>query len=642
MTLSIAPPLDGDVTWDDLASVNQTDPRDAARIYARMGLTPIAVHGIRIDGTCTCARAECEAVGKHPIERDWQRAAVDADRLDSLLVRVPCANVGLRMGKQHARLTLLCIDIDGDRELLEPLENELGALPDTLTAGTGVGQHLLYRIPDGALPPRNRVRLSEGVDLRSTGGQIVAPPSKHRTGRRYRWLDVRAPEVLPSAWIARLGFDPTTASKQTAGRARNVTPYALAALTQECAAVRGTAVGGRNNRLNAAALKIGQLVAGGSLDEELAVNALCAAAASAGLGQRETDATIRSGLEAGRRQPRSAPQQTSPAATPTSSGRIDILGAHGIFAPLEPPEYLIEPVIIRGSVAELVAYGASGKTWVAVDAALSVGAGVPWLGRFRAAAGEALYLDWENGTYELRRRMQAVARARALVTPVAGVALAAMPDLYMSAPDFAERLKPLADGRALIIVDTLRAATPGFDENDSRIRSGIDLLHRVGEQTGCAFLVLAHAKKTSRDESVTLREAGRGSSAIFDAADTVFHLTYTEGEPLRVSHTKARTGNAVSPFAVRIYDGDDGAVHVDASDAPQTADRFDDLCDRVLAIVRENPGESTRVIRERVGGRSTAVAAALDRLRHAGAVRNTGAGRADCWVAIVRNGGQGP
>jgi hypothetical protein len=406
--------------------------------------------------------------------------------------------------------------------------------------------------------------------------------------------------------------------------------------------VRAADVGGRNNRLNTAALKIGQLVAGKELDEELAVNALRSAATSAGLGQAEADATIRSGLEAGRRQPRSAPQQAAPTDAASTSTRLEILDADRIFAPLEPPEYLIEPVIIRGSVAELVAYGASGKTWIAVDAALSVGAGVPWLGRFRAAEGEALYLDWENGSYELRRRMQAVARARSLVMPVSGVALAAMPDLYMSAPDFAERLKPLAEGRALIIVDTLRAATPGFDENDSRIRSGIDFLHRVGEQTGCAFLVLAHAKKTSRDESVALREAGRGSSAIFDAADTVFHVTYTEGEPLRVSHTKARTGNAVPPFAVRIYDGDERAVHVDASDAPQSADRFDELCDRVLAVVKENPGESTRVIRERAGGRSTAVAAALERLARAGAVRNTGSGRADSWMAIVRNGTQGP
>jgi hypothetical protein len=630
------------MAWEDLSSVNQSDARDAVRVYLRLGLCPIAVYGVTTDGACTCGRSDCSAAGKHPIGSGWQHRSVELQRLDDLLIRHPNANVGLRMGKQDASLALVCIDVDGERLLLEALEAELGELPPTLTARTGKGSHLIYRMPEALKSPGNRTKLAHGVDVRGMGGQIVAPPSMHRSGRRYRWENAREPDVLPAAWLAKLSANriprAPVAKAFEPGRAAR---YALAALASESDAVRSAELGGRNNQLNVSSLKIGQLVGGGGLDEELARSALHTAARAAGLSAPEAEATITSGLTAGRANPRVVPEP--PGAPPTvdnsSAPRIEILNAEAIFAPLEPPDFLIEPVIVRGSVAELVAYGASGKTWIAVDAALSVGAAVPWLGRFRASRGNSLYLDWENGSYELRRRMHAVARGRSIETPVAGVSLACMPDLYMSAPDFGPRLERLADGCALIIIDTLRAATPGVDENDSRIRSGIDLLHRVGERTQCAFLVLAHAKKTSREEPVGLREAGRGSSAIFDAADTVLHVTYSEGEPLSVAHTKARSGHPVSPFVVQIADGDNGAVHVDASDGKQRADQFDELCDRVLVAVKANPGESTRVVRERVGSRHASVAAALDRLVHAGAVRNEGVGRADRWVPILRNGG---
>ncbi|MEI9940200.1 MAG: bifunctional DNA primase/polymerase [Pseudomonadota bacterium] len=36
-----------------------------------------------------------------------------------------------------------------------------------------------------------------GVDIRSEGGQIVAAPSVHASGRPYRWFDAREPAVLP-------------------------------------------------------------------------------------------------------------------------------------------------------------------------------------------------------------------------------------------------------------------------------------------------------------------------------------------------------------------------------------------------------------------------------------------------------------
>ncbi|HEU4544635.1 MAG TPA: bifunctional DNA primase/polymerase [Jiangellaceae bacterium] len=180
--------------WHDLHYISITDKLDAIRIYARQGLHPILIHGVR-DGRCTCGRHPCAAIGKHPVHAGWQRAALDLDALDRDL-RDSHYSIGLRTGRQPSGLVLVCIDCDGERSLLEPLEAKFGKLPPTLTASSGKGLHLIYRF-EGKGPPKNRVRLSAGVDVRSEGGQIVAAPSLHASGRRYRWIDIREPAVLP-------------------------------------------------------------------------------------------------------------------------------------------------------------------------------------------------------------------------------------------------------------------------------------------------------------------------------------------------------------------------------------------------------------------------------------------------------------
>jgi hypothetical protein len=87
--------------------------------------------------------------------------------------------------------------------------------------------------------------------------------------------------------------------------------YGLAALDRELAAISSTGKGGRNARLNEAALKLGALAAGGALDHSEVARALYHAALALGTDESFTDAsikaTIRSGLAAGLKQPRGVP-----------------------------------------------------------------------------------------------------------------------------------------------------------------------------------------------------------------------------------------------------------------------------------------------------------------------------------------------
>jgi hypothetical protein len=109
---------------------------------------------------------------------------------------------------------------------------------------------------------------------------------------------------------------PKTVASSTDSRARK---WAMAALDAECSELAATPEGERNQRLNTAAFALGQIVAGGSLSDSEAWDALREAAQRCGLEHSETEATIASGMGAGQREPRTAPESERTTSTTRSA-----------------------------------------------------------------------------------------------------------------------------------------------------------------------------------------------------------------------------------------------------------------------------------------------------------------------------------
>ncbi len=178
---------------------------------------------------------------KRPLLRwmPYQRAAAGADEIRAWFRRWPDANLGIVTGAVSG---LVVLDIDprhgGAGALAQRIE-KFGPLPATLEAETGGGgRHLYFRHPGEVL--HNRVGLLAGVDLRGDGGFVVAPPSRHPSGRAYAWAPGRGPDqaaALPlPAWLLAL-------AEGSAGQAGHPLDY-WQALTRE-----GVRQGERNNTI---------------------------------------------------------------------------------------------------------------------------------------------------------------------------------------------------------------------------------------------------------------------------------------------------------------------------------------------------------------------------------------------------------
>jgi hypothetical protein len=278
-----------------------------------------------------------------------------------------------------------------------------------------------------------------------------------------------------------------------------------------------------------------------------------------------------------------------------SPGGFRLVSATKLLEPQPPVPFLVEGVIRIASVALIAAYGGSGKTWAACDLAVAVGSGGKWLGRFATRQGLVSLLDYESGEREVARRLGALIKGRGIATPPA-LDACCMPDAYMDEPSFEDRIRELAAHRRLIVIDSLAAASPSSKENDATMRVGLDRLRRAAESTACTFVVLVHAKKTSGNAAeIDPREVLRGSSAIYDAADTVLVVTYSKGKPLRLMQAKARHGVSIEPLDVTIADRSGGGVILTASEhrAQAKASVFEEL-KTMLLVAANNVGPQSK------------------------------------------------
>lgn len=291
---------------------------EAALALACLGIKILPVHsgGVREDGLvfCSCGRPECRSQGKHPrTQHGVDDASSDVITIRSWWRRWPRSNVAIATGRASG-LDVLDIDGQAGRDAIAALCRDHGPLPMTITAKTGKGEHYFFRHDDRAW---NRVGFGENVDVRATGGYVVAPPSVHATGRVYSWL------VAPEDWDAEPWPEWLIMKLVALREAKAPKPVALgpivpvAGQTKYGATVIASCMkamnearvatpdrpGNRNDTLNRQAYILGQLEAAGEPIGDAFVR-LCMVALNKGLDQAEISKTASSGYGDGLKNPK--------------------------------------------------------------------------------------------------------------------------------------------------------------------------------------------------------------------------------------------------------------------------------------------------------------------------------------------------
>lgn len=272
----------------------------------------------------------CLPNGKQPLTPNgFKDGSTDPEVIAAWWEKWPDANVGLACEMSDV------IALDGDptryddasRALLNDLSKDWPAARQS-TPSDGI--HLIYTLPAGEQLSNSRGTLPPGIDVRVNGYILLAPSVVVYKGDdavtkgvedgfvgRYRWLDRPdevVPQPLPEHVLAMLKMKPEPvrtapiALPPSNGHYQGAERYAAAALEKELDALARTPEGGRNEQLNKSAFSLGQLVAGGALDEMEVAQKLETVARAIGLDEREVKRTIQSGLTKGMESPRGVPE----------------------------------------------------------------------------------------------------------------------------------------------------------------------------------------------------------------------------------------------------------------------------------------------------------------------------------------------
>jgi Bifunctional DNA primase/polymerase, N-terminal len=302
---------------------------DAALGYAARGIPVYPVHWPRprVGGAslgCSCRHGPaCDRPAKHPlVGHGVNDATTDSGQLERWWQRWPQANLGLATG-----IVFDALDIDGAVGLAALRQLASAAdpwLPGPVVRTGGGGWHYWFAPTGlGNRPPRGLAH----VDWRGIGGCVLAPPSRHASGRTYRWLRGLDQAPLPEVPAALRGLlnpnRPTTAwPTDPLGPAGTGQPpafghrYGRRVLATELLTLRQAVPHTRNRTLNRTAFKVYRYVAGGVLDDQEVTTAFTTTALSIGLSAAEVRRTLASARAAGLANPRGRPLDPHDRRTP--------------------------------------------------------------------------------------------------------------------------------------------------------------------------------------------------------------------------------------------------------------------------------------------------------------------------------------
>jgi AAA domain len=150
--------------------------------------------------------------------------------------------------------------------------------------------------------------------------------------------------------------------------------------------------------------------------------------------------------------------------------------------------FVVEGLISTGSIGIVVGDSGLGKSPLLYQLALSVAAGIPWLG-MRTSPGPVLYLDFENGPMDSQALRDSVLRHLELPCPENFRSCYHVSDMN-HLTHIVEAAKP-----SLVIIDTLRSFDPSAEENNTKAGSFIKSLRAISQAHRTAFLFIHHIKK---------------------------------------------------------------------------------------------------------------------------------------------------
>jgi RecA-family ATPase len=493
--------------------------------------------------------------GKIPLTKNGFKDATESTiTAEFFWKRDPDAGIAIATGQG---LCVLDVDPrhDGDASL-EQLEREYGPI-ETLTVRTGGGGlHLYLR---GHLP--QRTGFMPGLDLKSEGGYVVAPPSVHDSGRAYAWADPDAKIAPVPAWLARLVEDRSSSS-------------GLAEVIPDV-----VQTGSRNTVMHS----LGSSMRRRGMSKEAIYQALIienAIRCSPPLPEHEIRQIVES---VGRYtpDPRASPELEAEGAEiwdrlrlakaesveqEVAQGICDLEDASiGYMLDTHPPErqWIIPDILPLGVAGMLGGSGGVGKSYATLLLSCCIALEMDFWGIGTCSPGGVLILSAEDDRDEMHRRLHVVLHWMRQMYPKLDISplrdrlfiadrvgennlLTRVEDRTIVRTVLADQIVTTANkvpDLKLVVIDPLSRFRAGSANGEEEATRFVESVETIRKGTGATVLVPSHTNKESSRGMVTGQDVIRGSSALVDGmrwVGTLIQMSADEAKKRAMDPAEAR------------------------------------------------------------------------------------------------------
>lgn len=565
--------------------------------YAARGWFVIPLHSPAARG-CSCGRADCQSPAKHPrTAHGLKDASRDSATIREWWERWPDANISILTGPESG---IFVLDVDGKQgeESLIELERRGCHLPDTYTVRTGGGgQHLYFLWPQEVDLRNSQSKIAPGLDIRGQAGYVVAPPSLHASGARY---EINESAILPvpcPEWLLSL------IQEQAGRQERQRVPAADAVANQPISK------GGRTKHLVSLA---GSMHRRGMSPNAIEAALLAENAAKCLLPlQEEKVKAIARDIPARYPNPKEK-VECDRMGQSQSPGGFELVHLGELMArPDAPVDYLVDGLLVAGTVSAVVAKPKVGKSTFARNLALAVSTGREFLG-CKTRQGGVIYLALEERAEDVKADFRALGASGE--EPIHIHAANAPEDAMPALIQLVREHKP-----ALVVIDPLfRLARIRDEKAYAETYQALGPLIDIARESGTHILLTHHAGKSLKADAI---DSPLGSTALGGIVSTLLLLKRTE--TYRTLQTVQRICNDL-PETVLAFDSARRKLSLDGSKAERDQS---DAERRILDHIESSAQPQTqKQIREEVEGTTKTIRAALTSLTRSERVKRTGEG----------------
>lgn len=285
-------------------------------------------------------------------------------------------------------------------------------------------------------------------------------------------------------------------------------------------------------------------------------------------------------------------------------------GRDYLALPRSPETFLIEPLLPVGGALSIYGDPKVGKSYAAIQLALSISDGTPFLGFPVRSKGPVVYIQLDTPRSLWGQRLDAL-RETGLDIDSLHLAdretLGTWPFDILN-PEHAlllrSSLEPL--NPAAVIIDTLREAHSA-DENDATPMRNV-MADLVAATQPAALITVSHSRKSSYEQGADLINDQRGSNYVVSRMDAIVRFS---------KKTMVYTGRAIEEGSLRLVRQDTGLWEPEANEV--------DAFIAELAAEGLPVREMARRLSEKIGRREEASRSLIRRWR-AGQAEGVGRG----------------